>query len=273
MNVKKIMKKSILILFIFILIITLGNLLHGFVSSGDAIDSNDERIRLLTFNIFEHPVDQVLQILKESDADIIALQEVDASSLDNIPVDAMQYFSEELGMYAFSHDYQHDLYGVSMLSRWPIVNTNILDMGRVDGYLNRGLIHATVDTPYGFLDVLATHLQQPFYPEDQIDQAHKIINYTQSQYAEHLVILGDFNMLDYFFNPPYYLLTREYHDAWTTSGNTVFSGSTWPSKSPYLRIDYIFVNDGIGVHKGSANTIGDETSSDHLGVMCDISLV
>lgn len=84
--------------------------------------------------------------------------------------------------------------------------------------------------------------------------------------------MGDFNTPVVFYDPAYVKLTKAMNDGFIGSGKNIFQGNTWPSKNPVLRVDYIFVSDGITIIEGSGSVLGEPENSDHLGVYIEISI-
>jgi endonuclease/exonuclease/phosphatase family metal-dependent hydrolase len=56
------------------------------------------------------------------------------------------------------------------------------------------------------------------------------------------------------------------------SGKNSFEGRTWPSNSPFLRVDYVWLSkNDWQVQKGSGKLLGNTTYSDHLGLKITVN--
>ncbi|MHA2091085.1 MAG: hypothetical protein ACW98K_09520, partial [Candidatus Kariarchaeaceae archaeon] len=65
----------------------LSNFIHSRLSiKVSTIGHSPNTLKLLTYNIFEYSIDKPLTILKEANADIIALQETSMSHHNGTPV-------------------------------------------------------------------------------------------------------------------------------------------------------------------------------------------
>lgn len=182
-NIKRKIRKIILVIILFILVINLINMIHSKVSinsnSGESMDVSTS-INLFTYNIFEYDLNLVLPVLEDSDADIVVLQEVEYSYDNDALVDGVKWLAAKLNMSHFSDDGNTDYGGVSILSRWPIIQSNVLSLGKIDGYIDRFMVGCIVDSPYGELVVMGTHLQQPNYIRDRSNQVDKILSEVES---------------------------------------------------------------------------------------------
>jgi endonuclease/exonuclease/phosphatase family metal-dependent hydrolase len=225
----------------------------------------------MTYNIYEYDITEIWPIIKEADADIYVLQELDYSAYENRLVDAASWFANELGYFYFEFNNSNTYNGVSILSRWEFLSTNHISLPNQEGHMERSLLIATINSPSGNLTIFASHLQQPFYTDDQVDQIDVIIEYAE-QYQS-LAFLCDCNTPDLIFHKPYRKLTGYFEDAWIISGRLPGSGRTWPADNPYLRVDYIWVKGDIRVIKDSGQLHGNEENSDHKGVSVEIKVV
>ena len=230
-------------------------------------------INLFTYNIFEYDLNLVLPVLEDSDADIVVLQEVEYSYDNDVLVDGVKWLAAKLNMSHFSDDGNTDYGGVSILSRWTITKSYSIKLGKIDGYIDRFMIVCLIDSPEGEIVVMGIHLQQPYYPRDRSDQVEKILTeIATDDISSNIVLMGDFNSPDVFFDPAYAKLTKALNDGFVASGGNIYQGNTWPSKNPVLRVDYIFVSDGITIIEGSGGVFGEPDNSDHLGVYVEISI-
>ncbi len=98
----------------------------------------DTLLKIVTFNVkcgwYGKTLDDVAALLREVDADIVGLQEVDVNtrrSLKNSPVvNQVEYIAEKAGYdhwyFAKALDYQGGAYGHGVLSKYPIQKSTVI---------------------------------------------------------------------------------------------------------------------------------------------------
>lgn len=139
---------------------------------------------------------RVARVLCELEADVIALQEVDARHRDLRQLDQWVYFSEETGLAAIPgpnvRDH-HGRFGNALLTRWPVVAVRQLDLS-VNGREPRGAIDADLAVGNRLLRVVATHLGLRG-PERQT-QTERLLDALEREDGvrrDGIVIMGDLN--------------------------------------------------------------------------------
>lgn len=118
-------------------------------------------------------LDQIAEWLKDQNADLILLQELDRNTERADGLDQTEYLAEKLGFYGvfapaipLPPDGQ---YGVGILSRWPIRDWDVVPLFKPDyertnpDYPSwyseqRVLLVAEVEAPHGHMHVMTTHL-------------------------------------------------------------------------------------------------------------------
>ena len=160
-----------------------------------------------------------VRALVTSDADLIALQEVDDDRADA----------------ALREGYPHRATAstVALWSRWPIRDSAGVDTGL--GW-NRAL-RAVVAAPEGDLVVYVVHLgsARAGHTATRDETLARLAATVRDDHAPRLVVLGDLNTAttDRVFAP----LTRLLHDAQADAGQGF--GFTWPSELPVTRPDHV----------------------------------
>ncbi|MFX1255172.1 MAG: endonuclease/exonuclease/phosphatase family protein [Promethearchaeota archaeon] len=263
-------KLILAIIFVLLPILSFGfvNFVHSRVSiKVTTVDSAENPIKLLTYNIFEYSLDKILPVLQEANADIIALQETYYSVLNETPIDGVVWLANKLDYYYYlDENNRTEIYGVSLLSRWPIIDQYNIELD----YQSRTALVGIIDSPIGSIPVMATHLSQPYYFSDRMSQINQIVEESRN-YSE-MIIMGDFNTPDVILDEGYRILTQEFSDGWIASGNLAIKGRTWPANAPFLRIDYIWLKGDWKVIKFSAKLYGNPENSDHKGVYLEVTL-
>jgi endonuclease/exonuclease/phosphatase family metal-dependent hydrolase len=227
----------------------------------------------------------IASLIEQSDADIVLLQEVDKNRERSARVDQAAFLADELG-YEFryapaieSEDGQ--LYGIAILSRWPIRDETVTKLHRPDYsdrepelpeyYSEQRLAQSvTIDAPSGPVTAINTHLGLTY--EQRVEQLEEIGQIVEERLADGPVILGgDLNSQPDV--PSLWPVRERLRDAYLFHTNEngltrhmdVSERFTIPSDDPNRCIDYIFVSDE---HFDVAETeIPATTLSDHLPVV------
>jgi len=190
-------------------------------------------VRLATFNLLhgrslsdgEVHAERVAASVADLDADILALQEVDRAQPRSKHLDLTAIAAEALGApthrfaaavvgtpgetwqpWRSADDNIHPLYGIALISRWPVLRWQITQLPAApvrspvyvpDGGLillkdePRVLLAAVVDAPGGPLTVATTHLS--FVPGWNVRQLRAAIRALRALPAPR-VLLGDLNL-------------------------------------------------------------------------------
>ncbi len=234
-------------------------------------------MRLATFNLFSgRPQDQdttdpelLAKSMKELDADVVGLQEVDRAQPRSGGVDQAALAADTLGAphwrfvpalvgtpgvesrAAGPADEEVDgqgghapaLYGVALVSRFPVRDWHVLRLPRVPGRAPirvtdaggrrrtllvedepRIAVAAVLETPAGALTAASTHLS--FVPLWNVWQLQRISRWLARFPTPH-VILGDLNIPGRLPR----VVSREWH--------SLVTGNTWPAGRPRVQLDHI----------------------------------
>jgi len=227
-------------------------------------------MRMATFNILhgrsvhdgEVRLDRLIESIKELDADVLALQEVDLAQSRSSMADLTAVAAEAMG--AVSHRFVAAIsgtpgatwmaatgteqpgsaaYGIALLSRFPVLNWQVLRLPRIPFrfpmYLQepgkvltikeepRAAMVARLETPLGPMTVANTHLS--FVPGWNRAQLRRLVRDVRGFAGPH-VLMGDLNM-----TPP---------TARRTSGlRPLAAATTFPAAEPTRQLDHILTND------------------------------
>lgn len=241
-------------------------------------------LRVMTYNIHgcvgaDRDVNpgKIAAIISDLDVDIAALQEVDGGHPTREYRNQAQAIAGALGM---GHIYfpveQEGLrrFGLAVLSRFPIAGFDQLRLPNVYPLLNprrRGVLRATLETPAGPVCLINTHLSL-FRLERRL-QLNALMSgddFTIVSAKEPLVFCGDLNSGP--SSETYKQVSRLLTDVQTAS----FNGSvedTFHAKSPFFRIDHIFVSSHFTPLKTEVRKTADTAAaSDHLPLVVDLAL-
>ena len=244
----------------------------------------EAEIRVLVFNIHAGKdaggvdnLERVAALVRETAADIVLLQEVDVRTQRSGGIDQPAVLDSLTGhsaAFGRTLDYQGGLYGIAVLSRWPIVRDTMFQLpvsppqGRAGGsYEPRGALMAVIETPAGPVTVLNTHLDASGEEHYRLQELGTLSSIARRLSAADgpLLVGGDFNA-----RPESEVIRRAgeagWRDAWAECGSGG-EGFTFPSVAPVRRIDYLFLADGATCTQ--ARVVGEETS-DHRGLLVTV---
>lgn len=183
--------------------------------------------------------------LAQSEADVIALTELDGDSLSAA--------SEVL---ADGYPHSYTVGTVALWSRYPLVNAEPLTLGL--GW--KRALRVEVQSPAGTVAVYVLHAAsvRPGQQQDRDAMLDGIADQVASDEATALVVVGDFNAPS--TDPSLAALRAEAEWVRPTDGTL---GLTWPAAFPLVRIDQVFVR---GLDVVTSNTLR-AGNSDHLATM------
>ena len=238
-------------------------------------------IKVMTFNIHHGKgtdkkvnLNRIAEVIRRSNPDVIGLNEVDKHfSKRSLFVDQAGWLANELNMdFVFSPSISiqsnqaadKGQYGNALLSRYPIFSKEI-HLFKYQSRLNenRSLIDASIIINGQLVQFNVTHLSlNPFLHRKQIDY---LVNQSQ-KYSHPIIIMGDLNMKPGSIG--WLQLTQQYKDAWKAAGNG--PGSTYPSRNPKNRLDYIYASPFLKVRE--AEVVSQiPAASDHLPLTATLS--
>lgn len=227
---------------LFVLLLTA----FGLGCGGSRLDGSASTIRLMTFNIAHGrgadgrvDIKRIADVIKNSGADIVALQEVDRWTERTGKLDLIVELSERTGLtYAFgkTSNYDGGEFGNAFLVRFPIVQEeNVLYKNSTNE--QRGLLILVLDVRAGEIVVMNTHLDHQTEDSARLSAVHELIAKAKTYSPKAIIACGDFH--DAPQSRTIQTLKTEFEDCWEMleTGN----GFTYPSSSPTRRRDYIFV--------------------------------
>jgi len=237
----------------------------------DAPAAGDNTLTLATYNIHScfgsdrrFDPDRVAAVIRELDADIVALQEVDAQHRTKGYVDQWAFLADATS-YAcvpgISLRTHRKVFGNALLTRLPVAQTRLHDIS-VEGCEPRGLIDVDIAVVGGLLRVLATHLGLRAFERRR--QSERIAEIAEP-HADALgtVLLGDMN--DWRpRSPSIRRITRLFHGA-----RSAFS---YPSRLPIFQLDRVLGMgnirlDDVAAHRSRLARF----ASDHLPIVATLS--
>ena len=264
------------------------NLLHGGPSSG--LWSDDQHL--------DARLELVARELRALDADILGLQESSISGRRNVAARLAGqlglhwahasatgrvsgiYLLDRLLVWAMNFEE-----GPAILSRWPIVDTEIVDLPRcVKFYDPRVVLRAAIDTPRGRLQVFSTHMS---HDACQAKRLGEIVRAHTGPLPA--LVMGDFNASESTEWMQQLVRDAELVDAYRAANPSAGGATVWqrpgaPERTATRRIDFIFVRPGTTtpVHVRSSRVVLSTPGqlangtplwpSDHYGVLAELAL-
>lgn len=247
-------------------------------------------LRVLVYNIHAgadaagaNNLDRVGAIIRNTNADIVLLQEVDRGVGRSGRVDEVKEIERRTGLHGVlgkTLDYQGGDYGIATFSRWPILTSDLRHLPvtpvqtRAGGsHEPRGALVLTTKAGKWMLTVINTHLdpsREDIYRLQEADEVLKLaadIEFSNGEGRSPSAVLigGDFNSeLD---SAVQHKVHAQLHDLWEDCG--AGQELTYPADVPRKRIDYLFSTAKV---ECLSATVLDTQASDHRPVLFTLRL-
>ncbi len=225
-------------------------------------------IRVATWNIHQgvgldgrYNLSRTAAVLREIDADLVALQEVDIGSgsrSGECQVDTLARFSGYHGLAGPTLKGGGAEFGNALLSRRPIHRIERLDLS-VPGYEPRGALAGRTELAGVTWTAIVTHFG--LKRREREEQAQRLLTWPVLRPAGPVVLAGDFN--EWFPASPVAIRLALSFDAGEAR-------RTFPSSWPAFPLDRIFVR-RASIRKAVAHrTPLSREASDHLPLVADV---
>lgn len=242
-------------------------------------DKDEKSIRLVAYNVGVFNKDAsdpgnyvtIANMMKELEADVVFLNEVDKETNRTGKVDQLRRFAQLMGWeycYGPAMDYQGGQYGEGIAVKNPIVNSYYVPLAKGEGAEARVLVVIELED----MVVATTHLDH-VSDAARVAQAVEINNAMVQKYANSskpVFLGGDLNAL------PTSATLTEFKKHWKVISRNQF---TFPADKPTKTIDFVLqLNNGVSCDVITSDVVtwlssGDVTkSSDHLPIYVDIKL-
>ncbi|MBV8167641.1 MAG: endonuclease/exonuclease/phosphatase family protein [Alphaproteobacteria bacterium] len=205
---------------------------------------------------------RVAAVIRALDADVVALQEVDARHHDSGFLDQWAYLGERTGyrcVPGISLRTHRNVFGNALLSRHPVASVRLHDLA-IFGREPRGAIDADIDVAGRIVRVVATHLG--LRNAERRRQSARLLEVlavrsSPAQTAE--ILLGDLNEWRATPRSSIAALLRHYPDT--------PAPPSFPARWPFLRLDRILADRGLRLERCAAmRSRLARLASDHLPV-------
>ena len=234
-------------------------------------------VRLLVYNTHAGTdakrvsnLDRIGQIVKDANADIVLLQEVDSATKRSGGVDQvarLRAITGYYGVFGRAIDYDGGKYGIAILSRWPISSDTLIHLPVAEHdstYEARGALVTKIARPGGMLRVIDTHLEA-YKNSYRLEQAHALAAIAGAQRDSGTTIIGgDFNS-----EPGSGVIAIFQQSGWKDGFMQCGEGSglSFPANVPVKRIDYLLFTEKT---KCASAKVLETEASDHRPVLFEI---
>lgn len=240
-----------------------------------------QELRVMTYNVhacvgMDNRLDvrRIARVIAQSQADVVALQELDVSRARSGFRDQAQEVARMLEMQCQFHPawrLEEECYGDAILSRVPM---RLIQTGRLpsrnERYEPRGAIWVEIEPAIGLkVQVINTHLS--LYPTERNLQAASLADWIHAAKEQGAtVVCGDFNAQPR--SPTYRSISNVAVDVQSYGARSKPS-PTFFSPRPLARIDHIFVTDDVIVEDARVlDSRLASVASDHLPLVADLVL-
>ena len=230
------------------------------------------RLRVATYNVHKcrgmdwrvNPA-RIVKVIREIDADIIALQEVVAGQFRQIAGDTSMFHA-----FGSARKWQGEDYGNAILSRFPIRAQHNYDLTIGQREARRCLRVDLEISDTSLLHVFAVHLGTSFF--ERRHQARKLLSsgiLDRPALSAPRLLLGDTNE----WTRGLFTRTLSKHLESADIRQHLKRSRTYPGMMPLLHLDHIYYDSalqltGMHLHRTSASVV----ASDHLPLIGDFHL-
>ena len=259
------------------LLITIFALLFCSSAFSQDVADNNTYVKVLTFNILhgattrgDFDLDVIAKVIKETDPDLVALQEVDFKTNRAHKYDLATELGWRTGLapiFGKAMPYDGGAYGEGILSRYSFVETKVVALPCSPGHEPRAALQVITVLPSGdTISFIGTHLDHTKNEYDRIMQAKKI-NESFSDIAYPSIISGDLNAV------PGSTTMNILEEMWTPTYDKDQPAKTFPSHDPKHKIDYIMFYPEKSWKVIEATPVCDEIASDHCAYFVKLQLI
>lgn len=270
-------KRKKIYLFTLFLLCTITGTSFVYGKSDTAQRSNIP-LTIMTYNIHhgrgldgEIDLDRIAGVIRKSQADIVALQEVDIHTKRSGNIDIVKVLSEKTGLkytaFGQNLEFEGGQYGNAILSKYPVKHIKNHHFDNISGE-QRGVLSTIIDINNRDILFLNTHLDHTENDDsERVLYAEKIRDHIIPLYKNQTVILaGDFN--DIPGSRMVQIVQSYLNDSWVQAGKG--DGFTIPANIPEKRIDYIFYSGDL---KPVTANVVQSNASDHLPLVVKLLFI
>ena len=212
---------------------------------------------------------RIADVINTAKPDLVGLQEVDRGVKRTEGKDEIAELAAMTRMeYAFAPnlDYQGGKYGVAILSRFPIRNTEHRMFDNKREAERRGMLRVEVEVGDKKLNFVTTHLDYQF-EDGRLFETEQMLKFLDDVKGP-MIVVADLN--DVPAGSAYQLMRTKFDDAWVAS-RAAGDGFSYPADKPVKRIDHIFYRSGAST-RAKKSWVIQTLASDHIPVMAEIEI-
>lgn len=234
-------------------------------------------VKVLSFNILhgattrgDFDLDRIAQVIKDTDPDLVALQEVDfltnrARKYDLVT--ELGWRTKMAPLFARAMPYDGGEYGEGVLSKTSFLSSRNVALPFTPGNEPRSAAEITTVLASGdTISFVGTHLDHLRDETDRISQAQRI-NEVFSRNAYPTIMAGDLNAT------PESKTIRILEEIWTASYDKNDPAPTFPSENPNRKIDYVMFLPANRWRVVDTQVIADTIASDHCAYLVTLELL
>jgi endonuclease/exonuclease/phosphatase family metal-dependent hydrolase len=245
--------------------------LAGTAVAGEAAHQPPEVLRVLSYNIHvgrgmdgRLDLERIARVIRESRADVAALQEVDVNTRRTGNVDQAAELARLTGMHVYygkAMDYDGGAYGVAILSRFELTETRTHPLG----FEGRSEPRVAAEARFRLGDAgprvafFCTHLEHQSEPL-RLRQVAALQQATADPGADMVILAGDINAQP--GSEPMRVLLERWTDATARPGDPTF-----PAPAPRIRIDYVLFLPSKHFRLIESQVLDEPVASDHRPVL------
>lgn len=246
-------------------------------------DPTAPTLRVATYNVHgcigtdrKRSETRIAEVIAQSRADIVGLQELDLSRRRSAGVDQCALIAAQLGWHRYFHPAMRtgdEHYGDAILSRFPLTLRRAGELPGPGPFYcreKRGAISMDAQTPLGLVRIVNTHLGLGW--NERLRQARQLASpewLDGSPPDTPLIVLGDLNSLP--GSRPYRAFTQHLRDV-RRLVHPLRLFRTFPTAFPMLAVDHIFINLplrplSLKVHRSALARV----ASDHYPLIAELA--
>lgn len=235
------------------------------------------RIRIVTYNIHKcvgidrkFSPERIAEVLRETEAEVIALQEVLCHHNAYKREHQAQFIAEELGMDFYlgeNRKIKEGQYGNAVLTKLPVRHSNNFDIS-IAGREPRGCLHTEIEiNEHHSLHFFNVHFGTSFF--ERRKQVHRLFNnevLDSKKFSGKRIIVGDFNewtrgLTTQIFNANFQTIDARLH---------LGRARTFPGILPIFHLDHIYFDRKFKLAQALLHrTPTSLLASDHLPIVAD----
>ena len=237
---------------------------------GPAQDIAADTLRILAYNIHHGAgmdelldLERIAALIRQVDPDLVALQEIDSVTERTNAVDQAAELGRLIGLesvFGRFMPFQGGAYGMALLSRWPIVESNNLRLP--DGEEPRTALSAKVTSPKTGRSLRFVGIHFYRTDEERLAQAMQLEELLRGEQVP-TILAGDFN------STPGSTVMEHLAMSWKIleKGDDHF---TFPSYEPEREIDFVLLKPAERFEVIGQRLIDEPIASDHRPLVVDL---